>query len=72
MDVSPRRGCVINTLKEMTNVDAELAFPPTGSSPDYFPSRPTNMIGVFWLRNVSATLRKEACMLFNRLLSPAS
>lgn len=72
MDVSSRRGWVVNTLKELTNVEAGLAFPPTGSSPDNFPGRPMNMIGVFWLRNVSATLRKEACVLFNRRLSPAA
>lgn len=72
IDVSPPCGCVINTMKVLIGAEARVDISPTGSCPDYFLSRPINMIGVFWFRNVTATLRNQACVLFDEILSTAS
>lgn len=57
IEVLPPRGGVINTIKGPTGGEARVVIPPTGSLPDYFSCLPVSMIGVFWFRNVSATLR---------------
>lgn len=57
IEVLAPRGYVINTLKGLLRGDGRVGLLPTGSSPDYFSRCPINMIGVFWFRNVSATLR---------------
>ena len=56
-----------HTIKGLTGGESRVVILPTGSSPDYFSCLPINTIGVFWLRNVSATLGNSACLLFGRI-----